>query len=172
MGTQLTLKYSDAADVLCIVKCPSYVGQETEEIADLVIARMNPQTWEVEYLEILLLFRLLAKYGKLSLPIDATFLTVDAEAPPGMALRCSPNAALTIGYDRKDDLLNLGKNHPHHRQKEIKIDEGISASLNPETGEIENLEIHSFKARTEKDGEIILPINATLRPVEPAESAN
>ena len=44
MGTQLTLKYSDAADVLCIVKCPSYVGQETEEIADLVIARMNPQT--------------------------------------------------------------------------------------------------------------------------------
>ena len=172
MGTQLTLKYSDAADVLCIVKCPSYVGQETEGIADLVIARKNPQTREIEYLEIILLFRLLAKYGKLNLPIDATLLTVDAEATTRKAQYCSPNSALTIRYDQKGDLLNLDKKHPHHGQKEVQIGKGISARLNPETGEIENLEIHSFKARTEKGGEIILPINATLRPIEPAEAAN
>ena len=144
--------------------------EETEEIADLIIAGMNPQTREVEYLEILPLFRLPAKYGKLSLPIDATFLTFDAGAPTRAAQRCSPNASLTIGYDRKDDLLNLDKNHPHVGQTEIKIDEGISARPCRETGEIENLEIHSFKVRTKKDGEIVPPINSTLWPTKQAVS--
>ncbi len=151
------MKYRDAADALCIAKYPSCVGQETEEIADLIIARMNPQTREVEYFEILPLFRLLAKYGKPSLLIDAAFLSFDAGAPTRAAQRCSPNASLTIGYDRKDDLLNLDKNHPHVGQTEIKIDEGITARPCRETGEIENLEIHSFKVRSKRTARLSRP---------------
>ena len=72
MGTELTFTYSQEADVLCILKCPTYEGQETEEIDDFVIARMNPKTREIEYLEILLFLRRLERDGKMSLPIDAT----------------------------------------------------------------------------------------------------
>ena len=73
MGTELTFTYSQEADVLCILKCPTYEGQETEEIDDFVIARMNPKTREIEYLEILLFLRRLARDGKMSLPIDANW---------------------------------------------------------------------------------------------------
>lgn len=53
MDAKLTFDYSTTADVLCIQKCPSYRGQETEEIDDFIIARFNPDTDEIEYLEIL-----------------------------------------------------------------------------------------------------------------------
>ena len=53
MNAKLSFDYSTPADVLCIQKCSSYRGQETEDIDDLVIARLNPDTGEIEYLEIL-----------------------------------------------------------------------------------------------------------------------
>ena len=53
MAANLTFSYSAAADVLCIAKCPTYQGQETEDIDDLVIARRHPHTGAIEYLEIL-----------------------------------------------------------------------------------------------------------------------
>ncbi len=72
MGPELTFRYSQEADVLCILKCPTYEGQDTEEIDDFVIARMNPKTREIEYLEILLFLRRLERDGKMSLPINVT----------------------------------------------------------------------------------------------------
>lgn len=71
MGPELTFTYSQEADVLCILKCPTYEAQETEEIDDFVIARMNPKTREIEYLEILLFLRRLERDGKMSLPVNA-----------------------------------------------------------------------------------------------------
>lgn len=53
MAARLTFSYSTEADVLCIAKCPTYRGQEAEDIDDLVIARHNPDTGEIEYLEII-----------------------------------------------------------------------------------------------------------------------
>ena len=76
MGTELTFEYSQEADVLCILKCPTYAGQITEEIDDLVVARMNPDTREIEYVEILLFLSRLGKEGALRLPIDAFLRTV------------------------------------------------------------------------------------------------
>ena len=66
---------------------------------------------------------------------------------------------------RKTTCLNLDKSYPYPGQNLREIGDGATARLNPETGEIENLEIRSFKARLKKDGEVCLPINATLRPV-------
>ncbi len=52
MGAKLTFKYDRAADILHIDKCAPYPEQESEELGDEVIARLNPQTGEVENLEV------------------------------------------------------------------------------------------------------------------------
>ncbi len=53
MEAGLIFKYDREADILHIDKCPPYAGQESEELGDDVIARLNPETREIENLEIL-----------------------------------------------------------------------------------------------------------------------
>lgn len=53
MGAKLSFKYDREADILHIDKCPPYAEQETEEIGDEVVARLNPTTGEIESLEVL-----------------------------------------------------------------------------------------------------------------------
>ena len=51
----------------------------------------------------------------------------------------------------------------NHEQESEEIDYGVIARLNPETGEIENLEILSFSARVSSSEGLTLPIIADLR---------
>ncbi len=53
MGAKLTFKYDRQSDILYINKRPPYPEQESEELGDEVVARMNPATGEIENLEIL-----------------------------------------------------------------------------------------------------------------------
>ena len=53
MGAKLSFKYDRDADILHIDKCPPYAEQETEELGDEVVARLNPETGEIENLEVL-----------------------------------------------------------------------------------------------------------------------
>jgi len=53
MAARLALQYDREADILYITSRPSYPEQETEELGDDVIARLNPETGDVESLEIL-----------------------------------------------------------------------------------------------------------------------
>ena len=53
MGTKLTFQYDRIGDILCIEKCRPYLGQDSDDIEDLAIAKLNPDTEEVESLEIL-----------------------------------------------------------------------------------------------------------------------
>ena len=53
MEPRLTFKYDRTADILYIDKTDPYREQETEELGDDVIARLNPATGEVENLEVL-----------------------------------------------------------------------------------------------------------------------
>jgi hypothetical protein len=48
MEKGLTFKYDRLADILYIDKTPPYPEQETEELGDDVIARLNPTTGEIE----------------------------------------------------------------------------------------------------------------------------
>ncbi len=57
MEAQLSLKYDREADILYIDKRHPYPEQETEELGDDVIARLNPQTGEIETLEVLFFSR-------------------------------------------------------------------------------------------------------------------
>jgi len=56
-------------------------------------------------------------------------------------------AQLIVEYDRTGDILYLGKTPPYPEQESEEIDYGVVARLNPQSGEIENLEILFFSAR-------------------------
>jgi uncharacterized protein YuzE len=53
MGAKLSFKYDRDADILHIDKRSPYPEQDSEELGDDVIARLNPDTGEVENLEVL-----------------------------------------------------------------------------------------------------------------------
>ena len=71
MGTKLTFKYDREADILSINKCPPYPEQESEELGDDVIARLNPVTGEIENLEVLFFSTRLLRSDTFELPITA-----------------------------------------------------------------------------------------------------
>lgn len=71
MGAKLSFKYDRAADILHIDKCPPYEEQESEELGDEVIARLNPNTGEVENLEVLFFSTRLLRDDLFELPVTA-----------------------------------------------------------------------------------------------------
>lgn len=71
MEAKLSFKYDREADILYINKCPPYAEQESEEIGEEVIARINPRTGEVENLEILFFSTRLLRSDLLELPVAA-----------------------------------------------------------------------------------------------------
>jgi uncharacterized protein YuzE len=71
MAEALTFKYDREGDILYIDKCPPYAEQETEELGDDVIARLNPTTGEIENLEVLFFSTRLLRSDLFSLPVTA-----------------------------------------------------------------------------------------------------
>jgi uncharacterized protein YuzE len=70
MEKGLTFKYDRLADILYIDKTPPYPEQETEELGDDVIARLNPTTGEIENLEVLFFSTRLLRQDLFELPIE------------------------------------------------------------------------------------------------------
>ena len=73
MGAKLRLQYDREADILYISTCDPYSEQETEELADEVIARINPETAELEGLEFLFFSTRLKGNALLELPVEGNF---------------------------------------------------------------------------------------------------
>lgn len=71
MATKLSFKYDREADILYIDKRPPYAEQETEELGDDVIARLNPTTGEIENLEVLFFSTRLLRSNLFELPVTA-----------------------------------------------------------------------------------------------------
>ena len=71
METRLTFKYDRTADILYIDKTAPYPEQETEELGDDVIARLNPTSGEIENLEVLFFSTRLLRSDLFELPVIA-----------------------------------------------------------------------------------------------------
>ena len=71
MGEKLTFRYDKVGDIMYVERCSPYAEQESDEIGDEIVARFNPQTGEVESLEILSWSRRLEAGENVSLPIEA-----------------------------------------------------------------------------------------------------
>lgn len=73
MAENLIFQYDREGDILYINRCSPYAEQESEELGDDVIARMNPQTGEIENLEVLFFSQRLQDNTFLDLPISVNF---------------------------------------------------------------------------------------------------
>jgi hypothetical protein len=71
MEAKLRFKYDREADILHIDKCPPYAEQESEELPDEIVARLNPNTREVENLEVLFFTTRLLRADLFELPVTA-----------------------------------------------------------------------------------------------------
>lgn len=67
---RLVFRYDREGDILYIDQCAPYAEQDSEEIGDEVIARLNPDSGIVENLEILFFSRRLMANEQLELPIE------------------------------------------------------------------------------------------------------
>lgn len=73
MEATLKFLYDREADILHIDKRPPYAEQESEELGDEIIARLNPGTGEVENLEVLFFSTRLLRREMFELPLAAEF---------------------------------------------------------------------------------------------------
>ena len=71
MGAKLSFKYDREADILHIDKCQPYPEQESEELGDEVIARLNPETGDIENMEVLFFSTRLLRDELLEIPVEA-----------------------------------------------------------------------------------------------------
>ena len=71
MNHRLVFLYDRIADILYINTVVPYAAQESEELGDDIIARLNPKTGKIENLEVLFFTTRLLRREFFSLPIIA-----------------------------------------------------------------------------------------------------
>jgi uncharacterized protein YuzE len=81
MEEKLSFKYDREGDILYIDKVPPYPEQETEELGDDVVARLNPVSGEIENLEILFFSTRLLRRDIFEVPITANLHVVRSLSP-------------------------------------------------------------------------------------------
>jgi len=78
MDQRLTFQYDREADILYINTVAPYAEQESEELGDEIVARLNPHTGKVENLEVLFFTSRLLRRELFSLPIVADLRQMEA----------------------------------------------------------------------------------------------
>ena len=71
MNAKLICRYDPIGGILYIDQCSPYAEQESEEINDEIIARLNPETGAIENLAILFFSKRIQSQKYLELPIAA-----------------------------------------------------------------------------------------------------
>jgi len=71
MKSNMTVRYDKIGDILYIDQCVPYPEQESEEIGDEIIVRLNPDNGNIENLEILFFSKRLQTQNIFELPIVA-----------------------------------------------------------------------------------------------------
>ncbi len=71
MGQGLTFRYDREADILYMDTKAPYAEQESEELGGDVVARINPETGEVENLEIMFFSTRLLRGNLFEVPVVA-----------------------------------------------------------------------------------------------------
>ena len=71
MNGKLTFRYDREADILHIDKCQPYPEQESEELGDEVIARLNPETGDIKNTEVLFFSTRLVREELFEIPVEA-----------------------------------------------------------------------------------------------------
>ena len=75
------------------------------------------------------------------------------------------DAKLSFKYDREADILYIDTTTPYPEQESEELGEDVVARLNPDSGEIENLEVLFFSTRLLRREWFDLPVSAELHPI-------
>lgn len=70
---------------------------------------------------------------------------------------------LSFRYDREGDILYISKRLPYPEQETEELGDDVVARINPNTGEIENVEVLFFSTRLLRSDLFDLPVTADLR---------
>jgi uncharacterized protein YuzE len=70
MASKLTLRYDAIGDILYVEKRPPHAGQGSRQIEDEIVVRFDPESREVESLEVLFFSKRLQEGETLELPIE------------------------------------------------------------------------------------------------------
>jgi uncharacterized protein YuzE len=81
MDEKMIFKYDREADILYINKRAPYPEQDSEEVGDDVVARFNPDTGDVENIEILFFSTRLLRSNSFEIPV--TMREAEAKACEG-----------------------------------------------------------------------------------------
>lgn len=73
MEKKLSFEYDRDGDILYINRCKPYAEQDSEELGDGLLARLNPLTREIETLELMFFSTRLLRSDFFELPIVAQF---------------------------------------------------------------------------------------------------
>jgi len=71
MAQKLTFQYDRESDTLYVNTITPYAEQESEELGDEIVARLNPKTGKIENLEVLFFTSRLLRKELFSLPVIA-----------------------------------------------------------------------------------------------------
>ena len=77
MAQKLTFQYDRESDILYINTVVPYAEQESDELGDEIIARLNPKTGKIENLEVLFFTSRLLRKELFSLPVTADLRQAD-----------------------------------------------------------------------------------------------
>jgi len=77
MAQKLAFQYDREADILYINTIEPYAEQESEELGDEIIARLNPHTRKVENLEVLFFTSRLLRKELFTLPVIADLRPIE-----------------------------------------------------------------------------------------------
>jgi uncharacterized protein YuzE len=78
MDQKLTFQYDREADILYINTVTPYPEQDSEELGDEIVARLNPHSGKIESLEVLFFTSRLLRRELFSLPIVADLRQMEA----------------------------------------------------------------------------------------------
>jgi hypothetical protein len=78
MEANLTIDYDRVGDILYVKACPNYKEQDSTELGDSIVGRLNPRTGDVEALEILFFMERVNAGQKVKVPVKARLLLLQA----------------------------------------------------------------------------------------------
>lgn len=74
---------------------------------------------------------------------------------------------MTFSYDRTADILYINFTNPYPEQETEELGDDVIARLNPETGNIENMEVLFFSTRLLRNEIFRLPVTGDIHAVQP-----
>ena len=73
------------------------------------------------------------------------------------------DAHLRFEYDREGDILTISTRSPYKEQESEEIGDDVVVRLNPDTGDVELVELLFFSTRLLRDTLVDLPLTADFR---------